>query len=52
MIRGRLRVASAQYPVQFVERFEDFADASNPYMYHCHILEHEDHGMMGQFMLI
>jgi len=20
-----------------------------PYMYHCHILEHEDAGMMGQF---
>jgi FtsP/CotA-like multicopper oxidase with cupredoxin domain len=20
-----------------------------PFMYHCHILEHEDHGMMGQF---
>ena len=22
-----------------------------PYMYHCHILEHEDTGMMGQFMV-
>ena len=22
---------------------------SSPFMYHCHILEHEDHGMMGQF---
>ena len=21
-----------------------------PFMYHCHILEHEDNGMMGQFM--
>lgn len=21
-----------------------------PFMYHCHILEHEDSGMMGQFM--
>ncbi|MEM9854068.1 MAG: multicopper oxidase domain-containing protein [Pseudomonadota bacterium] len=26
---------------------EALADA--PYMYHCHILEHEDCGMMGQF---
>lgn len=25
------------------------ADAKHPYMYHCHILEHEDNGMMGQF---
>jgi blue copper oxidase len=28
-----------------------FTQPSNgkPYMYHCHILEHEDMGMMGQF---
>ena len=25
------------------------ADAANPYMFHCHFLEHEDNGMMGQF---
>jgi len=25
------------------------ADADHPFMYHCHILEHEDLGMMGQF---
>jgi len=25
------------------------ADANRPYMFHCHILEHEDAGMMGQF---
>ncbi len=25
------------------------ADSSNPYMFHCHFLEHEDNGMMGQF---
>ncbi len=30
----------------------DFADPSAPYMYHCHILEHEDNGMMGQFVVI
>jgi FtsP/CotA-like multicopper oxidase with cupredoxin domain len=23
-----------------------------PFMYHCHILEHEDHGMMGQFAVV
>lgn len=25
------------------------ADNNNPYMFHCHFLEHEDNGMMGQF---
>ena len=30
-------------------RFTRTADAATPYMYHCHILEHEDAGMMGQF---
>jgi len=25
------------------------ADADHPFMFHCHILEHEDLGMMGQF---
>jgi bilirubin oxidase len=23
-----------------------------PYMFHCHILEHEDMGMMGQFVVV
>ena len=22
------------------------------FMYHCHILEHEDNGMMGQFLVV
>lgn len=30
--------------VRFVVRFDDFAGM---WMYHCHILDHEDHGMMG-----
>ncbi|MEM6497922.1 MAG: multicopper oxidase domain-containing protein [Pseudomonadota bacterium] len=30
-------------------RFDHEAPAEAPYMYHCHILEHEDCGMMGQF---
>ncbi len=30
-------------------RFTRTAKAATPYMYHCHILEHEDAGMMGQF---
>jgi blue copper oxidase len=30
-------------------RFDRTAGPTHPYMYHCHILEHEDAGMMGQF---
>ncbi|MEO1797000.1 MAG: multicopper oxidase domain-containing protein [Pseudomonadota bacterium] len=30
-------------------RFDYAAPEDAPYMYHCHILEHEDCGMMGQF---
>ncbi|MEE9319935.1 MAG: multicopper oxidase domain-containing protein [Granulosicoccus sp.] len=32
--------------------FADYADPDRPYMYHCHILEHEDAGMMGQFTVV
>jgi FtsP/CotA-like multicopper oxidase with cupredoxin domain len=28
---------------------KDYSDTTVPYMYHCHFLEHEDNGMMGQF---
>ena len=35
--------------VRVIARFEDAADGDNPFMFHCHNLEHEDGGMMGQF---
>ena len=34
---------------EIVVRFDHLASEQHPYMYHCHILEHEDRGMMGQF---
>ncbi len=37
--------------VSFVAKFENFADAEMPYMYHCHFANHEDAGMMGQFVV-
>jgi len=37
--------------VRIIMKFEDFADTTTPYMYHCHILMHEDDGMMGQFVV-
>ena len=33
-------------------RFDHEATAATPYMFHCHILEHEDYGMMGQFTVL
>lgn len=33
-------------------RFDQPATADKPFMYHCHILEHEDAGMMGQFVTV
>jgi len=37
--------------VSFVAKFDDFADSVYPYMYHCHFSNHEDAGMMGQFVV-
>ena len=38
--------------VTFVAKFTDYADATHPFMYHCHIAPHEDGGMMGQFVVV
>jgi len=40
-----------QETVRFITKFETFADDKVPYMYHCHMLPHEDDGMMGQFVV-
>lgn len=37
--------------VTFVAKFNDYSDAIHPYMYHCHFSNHEDDGMMGQFVV-
>lgn len=34
---------------EILARFDQPASAETPLMFHCHILEHEDAGMMGQF---
>ena len=39
----------AMSSVTFKTKFETFCDDMIPYMYHCHMLPHEDDGMMGQF---
>ena len=37
--------------VSFVAKFDDYADKTHPFMYHCHVAPHEDGGMMGQFVV-
>ncbi|MEE9379898.1 MAG: multicopper oxidase domain-containing protein [Hyphomonadaceae bacterium] len=38
--------------VKIIKQFLDFSDPIYPYMYHCHILKHEDSGMMGQWVVV
>lgn len=37
--------------VRFITQFEDFYNDTLPYMYHCHMITHEDDGMMGQYVV-
>jgi FtsP/CotA-like multicopper oxidase with cupredoxin domain len=38
--------------IRIIARFDDHADPTTPYMFHCHVLRHEDRGMMGQFVVV
>ena len=38
--------------VVIAARFNTYATDDMPYIYHCHILDHEDLGMMGQFHIV
>lgn len=38
--------------VRVIAYFGGDSNPHIPYMFHCHILEHEDHGMMGQFVIV
>ncbi len=38
--------------IRIIARFDGEPDPDTPYMYHCHMLAHEDDGMMGQFVLV
>jgi blue copper oxidase len=37
--------------VSFVAKFDDFVSKGHPFMYHCHMSNHEDEGLMGQFVV-
>jgi FtsP/CotA-like multicopper oxidase with cupredoxin domain len=38
--------------VRLVTEFSDYSDPELPYMFHCHVLQHEDRGMMGQYTVV
>jgi len=35
----------------FIAKFDDYASDTDPFMYHCHMANHEDGGLMGQFLV-
>ncbi|MFS0700610.1 multicopper oxidase family protein [Cellulomonas sp. 179-A 4D5 NHS] len=37
---------------RLIMRFEDYTDPDVPYMLHCHLLLHEDEGLMAQFVVV
>ena len=52
--RGRkdvILVPGGNAVVRFITQFTDFHNDTIPYMFHCHMLTHEDDGMMGQFIV-
>ena len=56
ILRGPLDNVLVQqgWELDFVTTFSDFGTSIAPdssYMFHCHILPHEDNGMMGQFVV-
>jgi blue copper oxidase len=47
--QGRRDTVIVDEKVELLVHFTQPASEHAPFMYHCHILEHEDMGMMGQF---
>ncbi len=45
-------LVNAGETVRIIAKYTDFANENVPYMFHCHIMEHEDNGMMGQFTVV
>jgi FtsP/CotA-like multicopper oxidase with cupredoxin domain len=45
-------LVAPDHPVRLAVQFDDETDPESPYMFHCHILRHEDNGMMGQFVVV
>lgn len=44
-------LVAKDHPVRLAVQFGLHTDPDTPYMFHCHLLRHEDNGMMGQFVV-
>ena len=38
--------------VTFIAKFDDFSSNTDAFMYHCHMANHEDGGLMSQFVVV
>ncbi len=47
VLESRLNAAGER-----VELILEFPEYTGVFMYHCHLLEHEDNGMMGQYQVL
>ena len=45
----RVTILGHHYQADDIMRF---ADHTGPFMIHCHMLDHEDHGMMARFDVV
>ena len=43
---------NSEREVVIAARFNTYATEGTPYLFHCHILDHEDLGMMGQYLIV
>jgi FtsP/CotA-like multicopper oxidase with cupredoxin domain len=50
--RGWKDVVLVEERAEVLVRFDNPAPPTMPFMYHCHVLEHEDNGMMGQLAVV
>jgi blue copper oxidase len=49
-LAGWKDVALVEDTAELLVVFNQPATRENPFMYHCHVLEHEDAGLMGQYI--
>jgi blue copper oxidase len=49
-LAGWKDVVLVEDKAELLVAFNHPATREHPFMYHCHILEHEDAGMMGQYV--
>ena len=43
---------NSEREVVIAARFNTYPTEGTPYLFHCHILDHEDLGMMGQYLIV